>query len=144
MSHFAQIESTNIENIFTVTAVLVIEQIDIDTGVFGDPSTFVQTSYNTKGGIHYDPNTRQPDGGIALRANYASIGDTYDKVNDVFYSPRPFDINGVLCESWTIGAPTWTWMPPVTKPPFDPNTSYNWNETTKTWIASPRKIKSTT
>jgi hypothetical protein len=119
MSHFAKIDENS-----TVTQVLVIEQDAIDTGLFGDPSSFVQTSYNTRGGVHYGQDG-QPDGGVALRGNYAGIGYIYDKTNDVFYAPKPFP-------SWTISAPTWQWKPPTPKP--TDGKLYNWDENTKTWI----------
>ncbi len=47
MSHFAQIDENNI-----VTQVIVIEQDVVDTGLFGDPNSWIQTSYNTSGGVH--------------------------------------------------------------------------------------------
>jgi len=96
MSHFAQIENG------IVTQVIVAEQDFIDT-ITG---TWVQTSYNTRGGIHYAPDSDTPDGEVALRANYAGIGYTYDETNDVFYAPQPDP-------TWTISAPDWIWKPPV-------------------------------
>jgi hypothetical protein len=77
MSHFAQIDSNN-----TVIQVLVIEQDVIDTGIFGPKESWIQTSYNTKSGIH-------TLGGIPLRKNYAAIGYTYDPVLDAFIPPKP-------------------------------------------------------
>jgi len=138
MSHFAQISPTEDSNVFTVTNVIVAEQDVIDSGLFGDPKTWVQTSYNTKGGVHYapsdDPTVPQfttPDDGIALRANYARIGGTYLLNEDIFYGPRPRDRKGVLCASWTVDAPDWLWKPPIPKP----NTGvYGWDETTQSWI----------
>jgi len=100
MSNYAYVNGGKVER------VLVIEQDVIDTGLFGEPSQFVQTSYNTRGGIHYGQDG-QPDGGVALRANYAGIGDTYDAVNDVFYAPQP-------APDWTISAPDWIWKAPIT------------------------------
>ena len=78
MAHFAQIDSNNI-----VTQVLVIDQETVNTGLFGDPNSFVQTSYNTRGGVHYGQDG-QPDGGVALRKNYAGIGF----------------VAGMLCVAW--------------------------------------------
>lgn len=78
MAHFAKIENNK------VTAVIVAEQPFIDTL----PGKWVQTSYNSCGNVHYGPDG-QPDGGEALRANYAGIGYTYDHILDVFYAPRP-------------------------------------------------------
>lgn len=78
MSHFAQV----INGI--VAQVIVAEQADIATLL--DPENWVQTSFNTRDGVHYGPDGK-PDGGVALRGNYAGIGYTYDPVADVFIAP---------------------------------------------------------
>jgi len=56
MSHFAEISGSN--NI--VTGVIVAEQDFIDSGAVGTGSNWVQTSYNTRGGVHYEPNSNIP------------------------------------------------------------------------------------
>ena len=119
MSHFAQIDENNI-----VTRVLVIEQDVIDTGHFGDPATWIQTSYNTRGGVHYGSDN-QPDGGVALRKNYAGVGYTYDPDRDAFYAPQPWP-------SWTLDEDTCWWQPPVPMPTDGKN--YVWDESTVSWI----------
>jgi hypothetical protein len=111
MSHFAKVENG------IVTEVLVIEQDVIDTGLFGDPALWVQTSYNTWGGQHPE--------GRPLRKNYAGIGYTYDPERDAFISPSPFP-------SWTLNEDTCLWDAPTPYP--DDNESYYWNEETLTWI----------
>ena len=116
MSHFAKVENG------LVTQVIVAEQDVIDSGLFG--KTWIQTSYNTRGGVHYGQDG-QPDGGVALRANYAGIGFTYNQPNDVFYAPQPYP-------SWTISAPTWIWQPPTPHPNDGKN--YGWDEATLSWI----------
>jgi len=116
-----------------VQSVIVIDQEVIDTGAFGDPSTYWQTSYNTRGGIYYlpDSNTPDPDQSKALRANYALPGYTLDTtvvengVVGVFYAPQPFP-------SWTISAPTWLWQPPVPYP--NDGNNYVWDELTQSWV----------
>ena len=113
MSHFAQIDENNI-----VTQVLVIEQDVIDTGLFGDPKSFIQTSYNTQGGIHIL-------GGKPLRKNYASIGYTYDPVRDAFIPPKPFN-------SWILDEETCFWKPPFPVP--DESKIYDWDEKTVSWV----------
>ena len=118
MSHFAKVENG------IVTRVIVAEQDFINSGAVGDPYQWIQTSYNTHGGIHYGQNG-QPDGGIALRANYAGIGYTYNSTDDVFYAPQPYS-------SWTISAPTWEWQAPVPYP--TDGKMYKWNETTLSWV----------
>lgn len=112
MAHFAQIDENNI-----VTKVLVIDQETVNTGLFGDPSTFIQTSYNTHGGEH-------KLGGTPLRKNYAGVGYTYDKQRDAFYAPQPFP-------SWTLNEESCLWEPPTPMP--NDGKLYNWNEETLSW-----------
>ena len=122
MGHFAKVENG------IVTQVIVAEQDVIDSGLFG--TGWIQTSYNTRGGIHYGQDGK-PDDGIALRANYAGIGHTYDAENDVFYAPTPYP-------SWLISTPKWTWQSPVPLPSDagtgEPPKAYGWDETIKNWI----------
>ena len=118
MSHYAKVLDGK------VVQVIVAEADFFNTFVDTTPGTYIQTSYNTRGGIHYGQNG-QPDGGIALRANYAGIGYTYNLTNDVFYAPQPYS-------SWTISAPTWEWQAPTPYP--TDGKMYKWNETTLSWI----------
>ena len=101
MSHFAKIDSNNI-----VTEVIVAEQDFIDSGSVGDSSLWIQTSYNGN-----------------FRKQFASIGHTYDKVNDVFITPQ-------LYASWTLDA-SFDWQPPIAYP--DDDKKYTWNEETEAW-----------
>ena len=84
MSHFAEIDETN-----TVLRVIVAEQEFIDTGAVGDPSKWIQTSYNTRAGVHYGQDG-MPDSGEPMRKNYAGIGYTYDATRDAFIPPKPY------------------------------------------------------
>jgi hypothetical protein len=101
MAYFAQVKDG------IVVKVVTIEQETIDTGQFGDPSTWVQTSYNTCRGVHYDPETNEPspDQSKALRKNYAGVGYTYDSVRDAFIPPQP-------AEDWTLNEDECWWYPP--------------------------------
>lgn len=130
MAYFGKIENG------VVVDSIRIDQEVLNTGLWGDPNQWIQTSYNTRGGIYYLPNTEpptpDPDQSKALRANYAGIGHIYDAQNDVFHAPRPLDINGQLCESWSIGSPTWLWTPPIPYP--DDEKTYAWDESTKSWV----------
>jgi len=126
MAYFAKINNGIVED------VIRIEQTDIDSGLWGDPAQWVQTSYNTRGGIYYipnsDPPTPDPDQSKALRANYAGIGYTYNQPEDVFYSPQPYP-------SWTISAPTWIWQPPNPPGPYPQDgQEYVWDEATLSWV----------
>jgi hypothetical protein len=112
MSHFAKIENG------TVTQVIVAEQDVIDTGLFGDPNLWVQTSYNTLGGVHVL-------GGTPLRKNYAGIGYTYDSERDAFIPPTLF-------ASWLLNEDTCLWEAPTPMP--DDGKMYSWDEATLSWI----------
>ena len=118
MSHFAKVLNG------VVTEVIVAEQDFINSGLVGPASEWVQTSYNTRGGVHYGEDGR-PDGGAALRGNYAGIGYTYDSTHDVFYAPQPYP-------SWTLNNTTWMWEPPVPYPTDDK--MYQWNEEARNWV----------
>lgn len=122
MSHFAKIENG------IVTQVIVAEQDFIDSGAVGEPTTWVQTSYNTRGGVHYqaDANTPSADQTRALRKNYAGIGYTYDRARDAFIPPKPFN-------SWVLDESTCWWTAP-TAYPTDGN-DYLWDEATQSWTA---------
>ena len=98
MSHFAKVTDGK------VTQVIVAEKEFFDTYVDSTPGEWIQTSYNTRGGVHYGQDG-QPDGGVALRGNYAGIGYTYDRANDVFYAPQPG-------ADWILNETTWTWENP--------------------------------
>jgi len=128
MSYFAQVQNGIVQQ------VLSVEQDVINSGIFGNPAEWIQTSYNTRGGIHYGPDGK-PDGGVALRANFAGIGYVYDVTNDVFYNPnRPLDMNGLVCNSWTMGPSTWIWQPPTPQPKPTKIGYYAWNEATQQWV----------
>ena len=119
MSHFAKIDKDGI-----VQRVIVIEQDILDSGNWGDPNNWIQTSYNTRGGVHYAPNSNDADGGVALRKNYAGIGDKYDAERDAFIAPQPFP-------SWTLNEYTCLWEAPVAYP--NDGKDYEWNEETTSW-----------
>jgi len=120
MSHFAKVENG------FVTQVIVAEQDFINGGYVGDPASWVQTSYNTRGGVH-------TNGGTPLRKNYAGIGYTYDSGRDAFIPPQPYP-------SWTLNEDTCYWVPPSAMPDHVPATEttegtyYTWNEETVSWV----------
>jgi len=85
-----------------------------------------RTSYNTRGGVHYDSETNEAsaDQSKAFRKNYAGIGYTYDHSRDAFIPPKPFD-------SWTLNETSCLWEAPVAMP--DDGEHYEWNEETTSW-----------
>ena len=109
MAHFAKVENG------VVTSVIVIDQETLNLGHWGDPSLWVQTSYNTQGGQHPE--------GRPLRKNYAGIGMLYDGVG--FYAPQPYP-------SWTKNANTYLWEAPTPRP--TDNKMYTWDESTTSWV----------
>lgn len=124
MAHFAKIENGK------VFEVLVISQDEINTGNWGDPAQWVQTSFNTRGGIYYIPNTNtpDPDQSKAFRKNYAGYGMIWDAVRDMFYSAQPFP-------SWTLDEQTGTWVCPVPlNVPAEDLPYWKWNETEQKWV----------
>lgn len=128
MAHFAKLDESN-------TVVLVTVGRDEDDGKELELSertgdVYKQTSYNTRGGVHYDPLTNTPsqDQTKALRKNYAGIGYTYDPVRDAFIPPKPFN-------SWVLDEDTCLWNPP-TPIPADSKLGvfYSWDEPTLSWV----------
>ena len=111
MAHFAKVENG------VVTQVIVIDQETLNTGLWGDPASWVQTSYNTHGGQHPE--------GRPLRKNFAGIGYTYDAQRDAFIPPKPFN-------SWVLDEDTCLWNAPVAMP--TDGKMYNWDEATTSWI----------
>lgn len=129
MAHFAKVENN------IVTRVITAEQDFINSGILGDPSLWIQTSYNTRNGIHYEPNSETPseDQSKALRKNFAGVGFTYDAELDAFIPPKDH-------ASWILDTQTGTWKPPVEKPALPESHEYKdyiyyeWNEETVSWV----------
>jgi hypothetical protein len=102
MSHFAKLGNNNI-----VENVIVAEKDFINSGLVGDEFLWVQTSYNGN-----------------FRGKYASIGDTWDKVNEVFISPQPYP-------SWTLDI-DFNWNAPTPCP--EDGLMHSWDEASLTWV----------
>jgi hypothetical protein len=136
MAHFAQINSDN-----KVINVVVVSDIDLESGIQLDieelgvqylkslvknDTNWVKTSYNTKGGIHYNPVTNQPseDQTKAFRKNYASIGYTYDEQIDAFIPPKPYP-------NWLLNEDTCWYEAPIPYP--NDENMYEWNEDNQSW-----------
>jgi len=121
MAHFARLNAEN-----KVVQIIVAEPEFIESGTLGDPEQWVQYSYNTRGGVHYDPETGEPstDQSKALRYNAASITGNYDPEVDAFYHNSPYP-------SWTLNTANYEWEAPVAHP--DDGKSYDWDEETQSW-----------
>ena len=137
MAHFAEINEDNI-----VIRVLVVPDEEEDRGqeFLADDldlgGTWIQTSYNTRAGVHHD-------GGTPLRGNYAGVGFTYDADLDAFLAPQPYP-------SWVLDETTFQWEAPVARPgttktitdengenPAEVAVPFNWDEDTTSWIEVP-------
>ena len=112
MSHFAKVLNGKVIN------VIVAEPEFFETFVDSSPGEWIQTSYNTRGGVH-------ANGGTPLRKNYAGMSFTYDRVRDAFIPPKPF-------ASWTLDDETCLWQAPVPMP--DDGKNYEWIESTTSWL----------
>ena len=126
MGHYAKIIDNKVVKVIVATQDFILKYNDGDPELTIYPSSWVKTSYNTRGGVHYQPNTSMPseDQSKALRKNYAGIGYTYDEARDAFIPPKPFD-------SWALNEETCLWDPPVAYP--EDGKMYNWNESTLDW-----------
>tara|TARA_R110000751_G_scaffold37336_1_gene90559 strand:+ start:1391 stop:1777 length:387 start_codon:yes stop_codon:yes gene_type:complete len=124
MAHYAKVNNGIVEK------VIVAEASFFDTFIDSSPGQWIQTSYNTSGGLHYSNNYDEDtksyltDGGTPLRKNFAGVGYTYDKTRDAFIQPQPYP-------SWTLNEDTCQYESLVTYP--DDGKKYNWNEETTNW-----------
>jgi len=114
MSHFAKVLDGK------VIQVIVAEPEFFDTFIDTSPGQWLQTSYNTLGGVHLN-------GGVPFRKNYAGIGFSYDQERDAFIPPK-------LYNSWLLNDESCLWEPPVAYP--SDGKTYKWNESIVNWEES--------
>lgn len=125
MAHFAKIGPDNI-----VITVLVGRNEDEDKELelserTGD--TYRRTSYNTRGGVHYDAHGNPSvDQSKAFRKNFAGIGYIWDESRDAFYAPQPYP-------SWILNEDSCIWESPVPEPAPKEGFGYVWDEETLSW-----------
>jgi hypothetical protein len=108
MAHFAKVTDGIVEQ------VIVAETKEWCETTLG--GTWVQTSYNTHGGVHLQ-------NGTPLHKNYAGIGYTWDGTG--FAAPQ-------LYPSWTLNTESYLWEAPVAMP--TDGKQYKWDENTTSWI----------
>ena len=130
MAHFALLVENNMVTFVTVGR-------DEDNGKEAELNArtgqvYKQTSYNTRGGIYYTPDTSEPDPdqSKAFRKNYAGIGYTYDSVIDGFIPPQPYP-------SWLLNITTGLWEAPVPYP--TDGKQYVWDEDAQSWVKVPEQ-----
>jgi hypothetical protein len=121
MAHFAKVNNGIVEQ------VIVAEPEFFETFVDSSPGQWIQTSYNTRGGVHYNPETGEPseDQSKALRKNYAGLGYSYDAAKDAFIPPKPY-------ASWVLNETSCLWEAPVAYP--TDGERYSWDEATTAWV----------
>ena len=123
MSHFAHIEQ------FGIVDQVIVADADFIASL-PDSDKWVQTSYNTRGGIHYGEDG-EPDNKTPLRKNYAGIGYKYDSDLNAFVPPQPFP-------SWTLNTQSCLWEPPIPMP--SSGGPFAWFEENRQWIAIPSLV----
>ena len=119
MAHFAKVVNDLVERV-------IVAEVDFfEVFVDDTPGEWIQCSYNTSGGIHYNPETGEPDSGTPLRYNFPGPNYHYDRESDAFYAPQPYP-------SWTLNQTTFTWEAP--KPMPNLTQDWVWDEETLDWI----------
>lgn len=108
MAHFAEVTDGVVERVIVADTK---EWCEANLG-----GTWIQTSYNTNGGVH-------TLGGTPLHKNYAGIGYSFDGTG--FAAPQPYP-------SWTLNADTYQWAAPTAMP--DDGNRYTWDEPTLAWV----------
>ena len=131
MSFYAKVLDGKVINI------IIAEQDFIDSYVDTSPGTWLRTDMNIKGGIYYDPITKNPhpeqekmiaDDEGRQRKNFAQIGGTYDWKFNAFADVKLF-------EDWILNKTTFLWEPPTPKPIDGQNWDYSPSE--KVWFVIP-------
>jgi hypothetical protein len=122
MSHFALVVDGEVRD------VIVADQEFVDSVLTPQltEGAYIQTSYNTRHGVHYGPDgfTPSADQSKALRKNFASVGFTYDANLDAFIPPKPWN-------SWVLNESKCDWEAPVPLP--DDDNVYYWDEEQQMW-----------
>ena len=127
MGHYAKIINGKVVKVIKATYDFIQNYNDGEPELTKFPSSWVKTSYNTRGGVHYQPDSDTPsdDQSKALRKNYAGIGYSYDAERDAFIPPKPYD-------SWVLNEESCFWEPPIPYPENSHN--YDWNEAEQQWV----------
>ena len=109
MGHYAKVENG------IVTQVIVADGPDWCEQNLG--GQWIQTSYNTIGGVH-------SGGKFPIHKNYAGIGYTFDGIG--FAAPQPF-------ASWSLNTQSYLWEAPTPMP--TDGKRYTWDEDNTDWEA---------
>jgi len=146
MASFAKISETNLViSVLAFTNSDMLNADGVETETIGQQylethnhwpaHLWIQTSYNTRNNKYYQDNALAEDQSKAFRGNFAGIGYTWDKDNNMFFSPKTFS-------SWVKDISTASWKSPLGYPPElteeqianeDNRYFYNWNESGQSW-----------
>lgn len=125
MAYFARVNEDNIvEEVLSVPNDQEHRGSEFLADDLGLGGNWIKTSYNSRAGVHYLPDSEMPSGEPHLRYNYAGVGYTYDPVRDAFIPPKRFD-------SWVLDENTCNWVAPIPYPE-EPG-FWRWNEETVSW-----------
>jgi hypothetical protein len=108
MAYFAKIENEIVTNVIIIDNSVESEGQSYINNTLGVEGEWIQTSYNDN-----------------FRGNYAGIGYTYDRGNDVFIAPQLFP-------SWVLNN-KWQWESPIPHP-NNTEPGWIWDEDTLSWI----------
>ena len=141
MAHFAKINSNNEvltvnvvdnENLHDANGVEVesVGQAYLEKHNNWPAAMWIQTSYNTAGGVH-------KNGGTPFRGNYAGIGHIWDLENNIFWNIKPYP-------SWVKHIASASWKSPIGDAPeltaqnITDGAFYIWDESNQSWnLAGP-------
>lgn len=129
MGHYAKVRQNK------VVEVIVADANFFNNFVDSSPGKWLKTSYNTRKGVHYQPNSDIPsdDQSKVLRGNFAGIGFEYDQAVDAFFAPKPYT-------SWIKYTSSFSYEAPVAYPTGDATGSYtgsyDWDESLTNWVTS--------
>ena len=124
MGHFARVINGIVVEVIVASENYINKQ--------KNKNEYIETSYNVKAGIYYNPETGKPHKDQSLlnqtagrkRKNYAGIGYRYDKQRDAFIPPTPYP-------SWKLNEDTCLWEAPIPRP--EDNKDYIWNDSLREW-----------
>ena len=123
-NYVVKVDTIN-NSVFTINNIENVDKAnDFLNNLFNTNNLYLQTSYNTRGGVHYTNNQPSQDQSKAFRKNYAGIGYYYDNIRDAFIPPKPFP-------SWTLNEESCLWDSPIPYP--SDGKMYTWNEDILNW-----------
>ena len=157
MAHYAKVRQGK------VIKVIVADASFFDNFIDDSPGTWIQTSYNTRGGVHYQANSNEPSpivyldnsGSTFLNESSASVSgslpitasDTsktlalrgnYAGIGFTYDKTHDAFYAPQPYDSWTLNTGSFLWEAPVAAPTGDATGSYtgsySWNEDIQNWV----------